>query len=180
MNNNKGNTMKKNPINKAYTRAKVNNIDNIFTNISLFISKYKKEGLLIIITLLLSVIINHSLIKANNKSQKQIVTVDILNITRDFTISLAKSNMSDEQIIAEIQGFSVELDHLLTSLSKENNIIIMPSQAVSSGVQDITQHVKQIMVSTKRETIKTPQRATDSIVNREEVLKTIEEGNNVE
>ncbi|MFC1659310.1 TrbI F-type domain-containing protein [Pseudomonadota bacterium] len=145
MNKKTGNTINKNPIIKTYISPIAIKIESVFEKIFPFIRKYRKEVLLIIITVVFTTVINYILINSNNKQQKQIVTVDILNIVRDFKINLLSSNLQEKQIGEEIIKFSIEIQKLMNGLAEDNNMIILSSQAVSGGVIDITQHVRQIL-----------------------------------
>jgi len=133
-NNNKGTTMKK----------YIKNILNIINikNINNTQKELLKVVTIILITVLISTAISKRLISKNQLKNKEIVSINLTGILKDFTISMAKTDKKDQELINSIKDFSNSLETLLKEIAETNNLIIIPSQASIAGTKDITKSIE--------------------------------------
>jgi len=114
-------------------------------NINNFQKELLKDLLIILIAVLLSVNISKRFIVKSSYKSKQIVSINLTQILKDFTIKLAQSQKQDEEIIIEIQNFTQDIDKLLKDVAETNNLVIIPSQASIAGTKDITNEIKNFL-----------------------------------
>lgn len=76
------------------------------------------------------------------KPQK-IAIVNVTAIVNEFIKNESKQNTSQEDLTSETKQFGVTLEKVLKQFSKENNLILMPSEAVFAGSQDYTFVIKK-------------------------------------
>lgn len=75
--------------------------------------------------------------------QKQLVTVDITKITTNFIREeRLKKNMNNEELKNEIVNFGATLQKTLQRFATQNNVILMPREAIISGVPDYTAYIE--------------------------------------
>lgn len=79
-------------------------------------------------------------------SQKQIATVNITQIIKQFTNIEAKKTLSDEVLRQETKIFGQRLEQTLKQFSHNHNLILFPTEAVIAGCDDYTQLVMQAMM----------------------------------
>jgi len=76
---------------------------------------------------------------------KQIATVNITKIIRQFTQSEVNKKISDGVLKSEIKVFGQQLEKTLSVFSEKNNAVLLPSEAVISGCTDYTDAINQKM-----------------------------------
>lgn len=76
------------------------------------------------------------------KPQK-IAVVNVTAIVNEFIKNETKQNKSQEELTRETKQFGVTLEKVLKQFSKENNLLLMPSEAVFAGSQDYTLVIKR-------------------------------------
>ena len=73
---------------------------------------------------------------------QNIAVVNVTAIVNDFIKNESKLNKSQEELTKETKQFGVTLEKTLKQFSKENNLLLMPSEAVFAGSQDYTSVIK--------------------------------------
>lgn len=73
----------------------------------------------------------------------QIVQVDINHIIEEKVKALSKNNLTEVENKQAIQTFGKTLEKTIHQIAKSKNLIILPSQAVISGSQDITESIQR-------------------------------------
>jgi len=129
---------------KVIMQKYIKNILNIFNikNVNNTQKELFKSIAIILITVLISTTVSKRLITKNQLKNKQIVSVNLTGILKDFTINLAKTDKKDQELINSIKDFSSSLEKLLKEVAETNNLIIIPSQASIAGTKDITKDIK--------------------------------------
>lgn len=74
--------------------------------------------------------------------QQKIAVVNATAIVKDFIKNESAHNKSQEDIAKETKQFGVTLEKTLKQFSSENNLILMPSEAVFAGGQDYTSIIR--------------------------------------
>ena len=77
---------------------------------------------------------------------KQIATVNITKIIKQFTNEEAKKTLSDEVLKQETSAFGKRLEQTVKQFSHDQNLILFPTEAVISGCEDYTQVIMQAMM----------------------------------
>ena len=72
----------------------------------------------------------------------KIATIDVPFIINAFLESNSNKNLSNDEINKLADGFSSKLTIALHELSKKENLILVPKQAVISGGKDVTKQIK--------------------------------------
>lgn len=80
---------------------------------------------------------------------QKVVTVDITGLTNNYIHELAKSALSTDESKAAIVDFSTRLESAIQAISRSQNVIVLPSQAVLAGAKDETNVVVELMKTTK-------------------------------
>lgn len=75
------------------------------------------------------------------KPQK-IGVVNVTAIVKDFIKKESTQNKSQDDIAKETKKFGVTLEKTLKQFSSENNLVLMPSEAVFAGAQDYTSIIR--------------------------------------
>lgn len=75
------------------------------------------------------------------KPQK-IGVVNVTAIVKDFIKNESTQNKSQDEIAKETKQFGVTLEKTLKQFSSENNLVLMPSEAVFAGGQDYTSIIR--------------------------------------
>lgn len=73
---------------------------------------------------------------------QKIAVVNVTAIVREFVQKETKLNKSQDDVTKETKQFGVTLEKTLKQFSKENNLLLMPSEAVFAGSQDYTFIIK--------------------------------------
>lgn len=98
----------------------------------------------ILISLLLSTFINIIIFSLFYK-EKQIAVVDLQSINDEYTRLLVEKNPDSKN--EKIKLFVLKTNKILTQISKENNLIILPKQAVFSGENiDLTKQIRSVLL----------------------------------
>lgn len=82
-------------------------------------------------------------------SYAKIVTVDVTGLANNYLSELAKSNLSPDESKAEIADFSARLTGAIKSVSEDEQVIVLPAQAVLAGAKDETPVVVELMKTSK-------------------------------
>ena len=69
---------------------------------------------------------------------RRIVTVDLVELTSDFTLNLAADDLSNKQVEAQSREWAERLQAQIHAVARENNLIILPRSFGVYGAQDIT------------------------------------------
>jgi len=75
------------------------------------------------------------------KPQK-IGVVNVTTLVKNFIKKESTQNKSQDEIAKETKQFGVTLEKTLKQFSSENNLVLMPSEAVFAGGQDYTSIIK--------------------------------------
>lgn len=75
------------------------------------------------------------------KPQK-IGVVNVTAIVKDFIKKESTQNKSQDEIEKETKQFGVTLEKTLKQFSNENNLLLMPSEAVFAGSHDYTSNIR--------------------------------------
>lgn len=79
-------------------------------------------------------------------SSAPLVVLDYEGMSRDFTLSLARSDLSDGEIEHRAVVFRDSLVSLVEKYVEEQNVVIVPhSGGLIVGARDITPHIKKIL-----------------------------------
>jgi len=76
---------------------------------------------------------------------KQIATVNLTTIIKQYTQAEAKKQLSDTQLKNETNRFGKQLEATLKQLSRDRQLVLLPSEAVIAGCEDYTQVVITLM-----------------------------------
>lgn len=76
---------------------------------------------------------------------KDIATVNITTIIKQYTQTEAKKQLSDTQLKNETNRFGKQLEATLKQLSHDRQLVLLPSEAVIAGCEDYTQLVITLM-----------------------------------
>jgi hypothetical protein len=106
-----------------------------------FIKEYllnKGISLLISIIVALLVVVMFELL-ANRP--KEIATIDITTITQNFIEQLKSQKLSHEELKDQITSFGTQLQEVIQKFADDNQIIVLPKEAVIAGTQDYTPYI---------------------------------------
>lgn len=78
----------------------------------------------------------------------RIVTIDVPFIINAFLERNNNKNLTSDEINKLIDDFSSKLTIALDKLSKKENLILVPRQAVISGGKDVTKQIKNELLGT--------------------------------
>jgi uncharacterized membrane protein len=76
---------------------------------------------------------------------KHIATVNITTIIKQYTQAEDKKKLSDTQLKNETNRFGKQLEATLKQLSRDRQLVLLPSEAVIAGCEDYTQLVITLM-----------------------------------
>lgn len=104
----------------------------------------KHNAKIFIIFLLINILINVFLINFLSKP-KRIATLDLQNIKNGYVRLIVDKSTGEKE--KYINDFSVKINKLISQVSKENNLIIIPKQAVFDGEDiDLTNQFRRILL----------------------------------
>jgi len=79
-------------------------------------------------------------------NQKEIATVNINQIIRQFSQTKAKKDISEEALKNETRAFGKNIEETLKEFSRRYNLVLIPTEAVIAGCHDYTSVImKEIM-----------------------------------
>ena len=70
--------------------------------------------------------------------ERQIATVNITQIIKQFTQAEAKKMMTDETLKRETKAFGRHLEETLKKFAETHHLILVPTEAVIAGCEDVT------------------------------------------
>ncbi|MHB1948906.1 MAG: TrbI F-type domain-containing protein [Gammaproteobacteria bacterium] len=86
-----------------------------------------------------------------DKDRIQIGTVNITGIVDQFIKQESEKNLQPDILKKEVKHFGSNLNKQLQEISKEKNIILMPSEAIIAGSRDFTSLIYQRLQMGKSE-----------------------------
>lgn len=78
---------------------------------------------------------------------KQIATIDVPDIISTFIMQNNKKNLAPEATDKIVSDFSKRLSITVDNLASQENLILMPKQAVIAGSIDVTKRIKQQLLN---------------------------------
>ena len=100
-------------------------------NLQLFI-------IILIVTTLINLILIHFLVI----KPKKIAVIDMQSITNEYVKNMANQEYNEE----DSKKFITKINDNINQIAKDNNLIIIPKQAVFSGEDmDITEQFKEVL-----------------------------------
>jgi conjugal transfer pilin signal peptidase TrbI len=96
---------------------------------------------LLVLSLLLSLYI--TFIPATNN--KQVVSVDVKSIEKNFINQLAHQGLSEQSQRQKATNFSYQLEILLKHYASQNQLILLVKPAVIDGTPDVTKQVQKVI-----------------------------------
>lgn len=82
----------------------------------------------------------------------QMVTVNITGMISQYVKTLAKANLTQEQMMQQVTTFAKDVQLVIKNTAQKKHWMIMPSQAVLSGGHDVTpliqKEVNQLILNT--------------------------------
>lgn len=85
-------------------------------------------------------------------NKPEIVTVNITGMINQYVKTLAKANLTQDQMMQQVSTFAKDIQLVIKETSKKHHWMIMPSQAVLSGGHDVTpmiqKEVNQLILNT--------------------------------
>lgn len=72
---------------------------------------------------------------------RELATVDITALTSNFTNEIKLQKLSEEELKNKITSFGVNLEKEIQKLSEDNQLILLPKEAVISGAPDYTEYL---------------------------------------
>lgn len=79
-------------------------------------------------------------------NQKEIATVNIHQIIRQFSQTEAKKDIAEEALRNETRTFSKNIEETLKEFWRKHNLILVPTEAVIAGCHDYTAVITQEMM----------------------------------
>lgn len=73
----------------------------------------------------------------------RIAVVNITAIVKDFVNKESKQNKQQDVLTKDVKQFGLYLEKTLKMVAKNNNVILMPSEAIIAGSQDYTFIIKK-------------------------------------
>ena len=73
---------------------------------------------------------------------RQIVTVDVTSIITRFVKMEAESKLPKPQLQQQVNTFGEALDHTLKTIARDQQLILLPKEAVMAGARDISREVE--------------------------------------
>lgn len=92
---------------------------------------------------MLGALIIFMLVHCMEKPNHKLGTVNITGIVDHFIKIESEKSISPDTLKKEVKQFGVALDQELHAFSKENSIVLMPSEAVIAGTPDYTSTVSE-------------------------------------
>lgn len=106
--------------------------------LQIIVSKGPQYLLMVVIALL--VVLGLELDKAK---PKEIATVDIVGLTKTYIEELQAKKISKEELKQRIVRYATHLESAIQTFAKENQLILVPKEAVVAGSQDYTDNIKE-------------------------------------
>lgn len=100
---------------------------------------------IVTIILLLSVIGNIGLSYKLCISVPKVAKVDIESLIEKLVKDVSSKSLSAEESTKFSKEYIKKLDELLIKISKQENLVVVPSKAVIAGAIDITEQVDELM-----------------------------------
>lgn len=74
---------------------------------------------------------------------KEIATVDITGLTKSYVEELQAKKLSQEEVKRLIVRYATELESAIQTFANENQLVLMPKEAIIAGSQDYTDDIKE-------------------------------------
>lgn len=75
----------------------------------------------------------------------RVATVNITVLVDQFIKNTSQKGLPDTELQNEVKQFGMKLDQTIKKLSQENNLVILPKEAVVSGATDYTKVISDYM-----------------------------------
>ena len=98
---------------------------------------------------MLGALVGFMLINSFISPAPSIGTVNITNLVDRFIKQEAQKNLPPETLKQEVKIFGINLEKELKIFSKQNHLVLLPTEAVISGSHDYTALIKQRLMNTK-------------------------------
>lgn len=98
--------------------------------------------------LLMVVLLNYSMLKVMIPPPVQVVSIDMKSVINDFVVQNSQDDSSQEALERSVEEFASNLERLkdkIEILARDGGFIVLPSQAVITGVDDVTDQVKLLL-----------------------------------
>ncbi|MDA0967631.1 MAG: TrbI F-type domain-containing protein [Proteobacteria bacterium] len=79
------------------------------------------------------------------KSTPKIVTLDTKGMLQDFIVDAAKTDLQGDELDAYVKRYTESLENITKELAEQENLLILPNNAVIAGNIDITSQVEQLI-----------------------------------
>jgi hypothetical protein len=77
----------------------------------------------------------------NFRAVPTIATVNITALEDSFVREISKKQLSEVEMRSQVMGFAKAINQTVFRLCKQKHLILVPSEAVMAGSQDMTQEV---------------------------------------
>ena len=99
----------------------------------------------ILISMIVTLATSSCITLLKNQNTTQIMTVHLSEMINHYVQSLVQAKVPSQQLKHQMQIFSKNLDDALKILAHQHHAIILVSEAVAAGQQDITVDLEKIM-----------------------------------
>jgi hypothetical protein len=99
----------------------------------------------ILIGILVSMLVSSSFIFMTRQHAPQIVTVHLSDIINRYVKTLVQAKVPAETVRIHMHVFSKKLDEALKALAYQQHAIVLVSEAVATGAQDVTAELEKIL-----------------------------------
>lgn len=82
------------------------------------------------------------------KKPKEVIAVDMEQLLKEFVVSTANNDMSEDDASYEVRIFAKSIEEFrsrLTKLAEQKNLIILDKRLVYGGVKDKTEQARKLL-----------------------------------
>ena len=105
----------------------------------------KKNILMFAALPIVAVIASYYAYQTAIKNSPKVVTLDTKSMLQDFIVSAAKTELQGDELDAYVKNYTKSLENITKQLADQENLIILPTNAVIAGNIDITPQVEQLI-----------------------------------
>lgn len=107
-----------------------------------------KKGKVVVAILLISILANIGLSYQLSCTTPKFAKVDVERLITKLVKDVSVKSLSEDESTKYSKEYIKKLDDLLIEISKQENLVIVPSKAVIAGAIDITEQVDELMRGT--------------------------------
>lgn len=101
-----------------------------------------------VVTIFISVLVSLTTYHLTKQKSLKIVTLDMQAIINDYVVEQSQGESSEEELQENVENFAYSLELLrqeIEALALEGGFIVLPTQTVISGAEEVTEQVKVLM-----------------------------------